>query len=123
MAGYTDIESWYSQLMRSYSTHYLSYGQESAPSVYKALRRLADGYPDPTTGANTAISSALSVSFVQVYIVPSSRALMASSPRQHLKPYGGPPDPRPAAAELSEYGAKTSPKVGTLLSVRPSGEH
>ena len=59
IAGYSDIESWYSQLMRSYSTHHQAYGQSSAPSIYKALRRLADGAPDPRTGSNTAISSAL----------------------------------------------------------------
>ena len=45
IGGYSDIESWYSQMMRSYSTHHQSYGQSSAPSIYKALRRLADGYP------------------------------------------------------------------------------
>ena len=68
MAGYADVEGFYYQLNKAWSTHLLSYGHISSPSLYKALRRLADGYPDPTTGANTAISSALEVKFVQVYI-------------------------------------------------------
>jgi hypothetical protein len=34
------------------------------------LQRLADAYPDPKTGANSAISSALDAKFVQVYINP-----------------------------------------------------
>jgi hypothetical protein len=102
LAGYTDIESWYSQLMRSYSTHHQSYGQQSAPSLYKALRKMADGYPDQN-GVNSAISSALHMNFVQAYIVPESKALVASLPPQHYVPYAGPPYPRPATAEQSEY--------------------
>jgi hypothetical protein len=116
MAGYSDIESWYSQVTRSYSTHYFSYGQESAPSMYKALRRLADGYPDPRTGANTAISSALGMSFVQVYIDPSSKRMATSLPAQHAKPFGGPPYPRPAGAELKEYAD------GTASKFKPAGD-
>ena len=68
MAGYTDIGTFSRQLNESWSTHHQSYGQESAPSLYRALRRLADGYPDPKTGENTAISSALQVKFSQVFI-------------------------------------------------------
>ncbi|HEY6483968.1 MAG TPA: hypothetical protein VIY54_10635 [Steroidobacteraceae bacterium] len=109
IAGYTDIETWYSQLMRSYSTHHQSYGQSSAPSIYKAFRRLADAYPDPKTGANTAISSALLAKFTQVRIVPESKAQLASLPPQHpVRPYAGPPYPRPAAEEATEGGAKVA---------------
>jgi hypothetical protein len=115
MAGYSDIESWYSQATRSYSAHYFSYGQESASSMYKALRRLADGYPDPKTGANTAISSALGMSFVQVYIDPSSRQIATSLPAQHAKPFGGPPYPRPAGAELKEYADGTASKFNPAV--------
>jgi hypothetical protein len=68
MAGYTDIGTFYRQLNESWSTHHQSYGQESAPSLYRALHRLADAYPDPKTGENTAISSALQVKFSQVFI-------------------------------------------------------
>jgi hypothetical protein len=70
IAGYADVDIWYKQLIRNDSTHHLSNGQISGISLYKALRRLADAHPDPKTGANTAISSALDVKFVQVYINP-----------------------------------------------------
>jgi len=68
MAGYTDVEAWYLQLNESWSTHHQSYGQESSQSLYRALHRLADAYPDPKTGENTAISSALKVFFTQVFV-------------------------------------------------------
>jgi len=68
MAGYVDVEAFNHHLNTSWSTHHQSYGQLSAPSMYRALRRLADGYPDPQTGEMTAISSALNVKFTQVYI-------------------------------------------------------
>jgi hypothetical protein len=67
IGGYADVNSWYAQLVRSWSTHHSSYGGLSQPSLYPVLRRLADGYPDKS-GAMTAISSALSVSMVQVFI-------------------------------------------------------
>ena len=73
IGGYTDVETWYLQMMKSWSTHHQNYGQTSAPSLYRALRRLADAYPDPRTGANTAISSALHAEFTQVVIAPASR--------------------------------------------------
>lgn len=108
IAGYTDVETWYSQLMRSYSTHHQSYGQSSAPSIYKELRRLADGYPDPKSGSNTAISSTLLAQFTQVNVVPSSKAQIASLPPQHAEPYAGPPFPRTPAEELSESGPEVA---------------
>jgi hypothetical protein len=112
VAGYTDVETWYSQMMRSYSTHHQSYGQSSAPSIYKELRRLADAYPDPKTGANTAISSVLSAQFTQVNIVPASKAQLASLPPQHAAPYAGPPYPRPAAEEVGEGVQKVAAAAG-----------
>jgi hypothetical protein len=68
LAGYADVDTWYRQLIRNDSTHHLSNGQISAISLYKALRRFADAYPDPNTGANTAISTALDAKFTQVFI-------------------------------------------------------
>ena len=101
IAGYSDIESWYSQMNRSYSTHHQSYGQSSAPSMYKAFRRLADGHPDPKTGANTAISSALQAKFTSVLIVPSSLPQSASTAQvQQRPPVAGPPFPRPSSEEV-----------------------
>jgi hypothetical protein len=69
IAGYADVETYYKQLIRNDSTHHLSNGQISGISMYKALRRLADAYPDPDTGENTAISTALDVKLAQVFII------------------------------------------------------
>lgn len=68
IGGYVDVDTWYTQLIRNDSTHHLSNGQISGISLYKALRRLADAYPDQKTGENTAISAALNAKLVQVYI-------------------------------------------------------
>jgi hypothetical protein len=72
LAGYADVDTWYYQLIRNDSTHHLSNGQISGISLYKALRRLADAYPDPETGENTAISTALDIKMTQVFIVDES---------------------------------------------------
>lgn len=80
MAGYVDVEAFTHHLNTSWSTHHHSYGQLSSPSQYKALNRLADGYPDPVTGKNTAISGAVSVKFVQVYVThPENDAVMSGT--------------------------------------------
>ena len=95
IGGYTDVETWYLTMMRSWSTHHQNYGQTAAPSLYRAMRRLADAYPDPKSGANTAISSALRAEFTQVVIVPESRppnSVLAT--RHSIEPYHGPPYPR-----------------------------
>ncbi len=82
MAGYTDVEAFNHHLNTSWSTHHQSYGQLSAPSMYRAIRRLADGYPDEN-GQMTAISSALSVKFTQVYIDhPPRQTVSNGSPQQ-----------------------------------------
>lgn len=78
IAGYADVDTWYKQLIRNDSTHHLSNGQISGISLYKALRRLADAHPDPETGANTAISTALDVKLTQVFVVhPQGEAARA----------------------------------------------
>jgi hypothetical protein len=41
------------------------------PALYYALRRDADGYPDPKTGANTAISTAYMIEAVPAFIARS----------------------------------------------------
>ncbi len=69
IGGYADVQSWYYRLTKAWSTHHQSYGQLSSPSVFRALNRLADAYPDPETGKNTAISSAMDVKFTQVFIL------------------------------------------------------
>ena len=69
LAGYADVDTWYYQLIRNDSTHHHSNGQNSGISLYKALRRLADAYPDADLGHNTAISTAFDIKMTQVYVV------------------------------------------------------
>ncbi|NKF22325.1 hypothetical protein [Solimonas marina] len=69
LAGFIDVEQWYYAMNTSWATHHAAYGQASAASIYKALRRLADGYPDPETGQNTAISGAMDMRLTQVYVI------------------------------------------------------
>jgi len=57
LGGFADVERWYYTMNASWATHHAAYGQASAASIYKALRRLADAYPDPETGENTAIQA------------------------------------------------------------------
>jgi hypothetical protein len=73
IGGYTDLENFYSQTLRSFSTHIHAYGKTSLPSLYRALVRNADGHPDPATGRNTTLSSALDVKMVRVFIVHPER--------------------------------------------------
>jgi hypothetical protein len=78
LGGYADIEQWYYAMNTSWATHHASYGQASAPSIYRALRRLADGYPDPKTGHFTAISAAMDIKLVQVYVIhPEPESLIS----------------------------------------------
>lgn len=85
IAGYVDVEHFNNHLNTSWSTHHQSYGQLSAPSLYRAMRRLADGYPDPKTGEMTAISSAMSVKMVQVHIVrPAQQTVQAPATAKTL---------------------------------------
>jgi hypothetical protein len=84
MAGYTDIDNFYFEVNQAWSTHHLSYGQQSPQSFYRALHRLADAYPDPKTGHNTAISSALKVFFTQVFVQhpDASKEVAAVAPQR-----------------------------------------
>jgi hypothetical protein len=67
-AGYVGVDAFHVMHNKARSSHLLSYGQQSSISLYKALHRLADAYPDPVTGENTAISSAIVAKFVQVHL-------------------------------------------------------
>jgi len=69
VVGYSDIAHLYDRFIRSWSTHHMAYGHLSTQSFKQAITRLADGYPDPKTGANTAISSAMTAWFSQVFIL------------------------------------------------------
>ncbi|WP_129782419.1 hypothetical protein [Peristeroidobacter soli] len=72
MAGYAGVDDFIRHLNVSSATAIQSYGQLSSPSLYRAMHRLADGYPDPKTGEMTAISSALEVEFTRVFLTRGS---------------------------------------------------
>jgi hypothetical protein len=116
IGGYADIETFYLQLMRSQSTHCQSYGQLASMSLYKELRKLADAYPDPRTGANTAISSALRARFVQVFIWPPSKSKLPATARsaQYIR-YSGPPDRRSVSEEMSDYPERAIARGAPVL--------
>ncbi|MHB1205459.1 MAG: hypothetical protein ACYCZX_07820 [Rhodospirillaceae bacterium] len=67
VAGYADIDTFYQQFVRGWSTHHSSYGSLSQPSLNRELHKLADGIPDKD-GANTALSFSLQVRFAQIFI-------------------------------------------------------
>jgi hypothetical protein len=79
MGGYMNVDDWNAASNQQRSTHHQAYGQAATPSIYRALRRLADGYPDPKTGQNTAISMALRVKFTQVFVKHPDVAVSANS--------------------------------------------
>jgi hypothetical protein len=49
------------------------------PGIYYALKRMADAYPDPKSGENTAISVAYDIEAVPAFIVHDSRAAAATA--------------------------------------------
>jgi hypothetical protein len=120
VAGYTDVETWYMHKLRNWSAHYQSYGKSSGPSIYKAMRRLADAVPDPATGANRAISSALAAKFTQVRMLPFSDAeLAAIAAARPGGPYRGMAEPRPVAEELAQTHADGPVAAGAVVQGNP----
>ena len=69
LGAYADVDAFNHQLNTTWSTHHQSYGQLTSLSQYHAMRRFADGYPDPETGENTAISSAIEVKMTRVAVL------------------------------------------------------
>jgi len=68
LGGYLDVDAYYRSLVTTMSTLSLQFGRHSPMSLYRSMVKLADKYPDPQTGKNTAISGALKLQFTQVYI-------------------------------------------------------
>jgi len=69
LGAYVDIEAFNHQLNTTWSTHHQSYGQLTSLSQYHAMQKFADGYPDPETGENTAVSSAIEVKMTRVAVL------------------------------------------------------
>lgn len=66
LGSYVDIDSFYATLSM-WSMNNLAYGQLDPGGFYQKLQQRADGYPD-NSGRMTAISSAINVSAVQVFL-------------------------------------------------------
>jgi hypothetical protein len=75
LAGYSDVELFYrSEFGQNSPVLPQSYGY-TCPSVYAAMWKLADGYPDAKTGQCTAISSAFEIRATPAFVVqPKLRA-------------------------------------------------
>ncbi len=69
LAGYSDVETVYhGEFGMAYSVLPKSFGW-TCPAAYAALHKLADGYPDPTTGQCTAISTAFHIEAVPAFLI------------------------------------------------------
>ena len=70
LAGYWDVENFYEMMGRHYlaslAARFLGY---TCPGLYRALHALADGHPDPETGACTSLSAAWEVEAIPAFIV------------------------------------------------------
>jgi hypothetical protein len=66
--GYYKLESYYDSI-RQMSQLGANLSSLSCPTIYAALHRYADGYPDPNTKRNTAISTALNFVGVSAFAV------------------------------------------------------
>jgi len=69
VGGYLDVETTYRAMNRRFGTHQIAYDKTWSPALYKVMRRLADGYPDPKTGENMAISAAIEVAGVRTKLL------------------------------------------------------
>ncbi len=85
IGGYADVESFHRSRFRTWSTHHSSYGQQAGGSVYKVLRKLADGFPDPATGENTAISAVYRVKMVQVRVLRPEKEVASTDAASRAK--------------------------------------
>jgi hypothetical protein len=81
LAGYFDVNTLLDWTM-GYATHHLAYDRLDAPEFYWAMKRVADAYPDPKTGENTALSSAITLNMAQVFIQHPDKAVAEVSPRE-----------------------------------------
>ena len=67
MGGYADVWTWYYHSHKTRDSRHQAYGGTAGPTLYRALMKNADAYPD-AKGQNTAISTALDVKFVHVFV-------------------------------------------------------
>jgi hypothetical protein len=83
IGGYADVDSWFWWFSKRNGAGAVGDASHwSPPSVYKAMRELADANPDPATGRNTAISMAIKVDLVAVTLAHRPDLEKASHPQQ-----------------------------------------
>lgn len=75
VAGYYDLDSLWSYLGRNGGEAPI--GHYSCPAAYEAAHRLADGYPDPKTGACTALSAAFDIEAVSAFVIHPNKTAQA----------------------------------------------
>jgi hypothetical protein len=71
LGGYYDFDKWWEYMLKL--EFLIATGDWSCPAMYEAAKRLADGYPDPTTGECTAISSAFEFDAVPAFAVHTTQ--------------------------------------------------
>ncbi len=69
IAGYVDVAKWWWAYTKRTAGKLDDYVRNSPPSVWVALKARADGFPDPVTGKNTAISTASALRFVRAEVI------------------------------------------------------
>jgi hypothetical protein len=72
LGGYFVITNAYTMWQQGLGSLGAAHGL-SAAAFYEALRTLADGYPDPKTGAYTAISSAFQIELTPAFVIPATK--------------------------------------------------
>ena len=97
MGGYDDVEGWWRTQSKLWGAGAIAEFNHFSPStLYAALKRYADAYPDPRTGENTAISSAYVVRFVRTII---ARPQPMGNPDAPVRPLTTPGAPEQVVAE------------------------
>jgi hypothetical protein len=90
-----------------------------APALYYALRRNADAYPDPATGANTAISAAYMIEAVPAFIVRLDDAARGArnlaQARLDASSSSGPPGALPLCATLTRCASSVAAALARAL--------
>jgi hypothetical protein len=77
--GYYTLESYYDSI-RQMSQLGANLSSLSCPTIHAAIQEYADGYPDPKTKRNTAISSALNFLGVSAFVIrPSDKSSVATN--------------------------------------------
>lgn len=77
LSGYQDLETYYAWWARLNPNGRVN--SYSCPALYQAMHDLADGYKDPATGKCTALSTALHITAVRVFIVPADQKAAAGN--------------------------------------------